>query len=416
MYAGKVVKNSMKEISIDMADSLYKNSNGNIALDDSQVLLKWGFDAFYSHMAYRLIDVDKQTVVLFSAPEATKGFILDGISLNIPMKFSRLEHINASLYRMEVTLDESRYYFDFARNDRVRELINEAVGPAMIRVGTTFIIIAFLLFISVSFVAIRLIVKPASLLTHQIEEIKPEDLEKRIAIIDVPRELLPIANAMNDALERVENSFEQQKRFIADAAHELRTPLTIFLNRLELKIPASSAKNELINDAQYISRIVEQLLDLSRAQNMSDQKITEIKLVDIAKSVCLHLASLAVDKEQDLEFVDNNEASEISVDEGELTVVIKNLLENAIKHSPIGAKIKVSVEGKSLIVEDSGKGVPLVYQNQIFERFWRENQSDRTGSGLGLAITTELLSHYGASIKMSNESVLGGAKFIVSFL
>ena len=67
------------------------------------------------------------------------------------------------------------------------------------------------------------------------------------------------------------------------------------------------------------------------------------------------------------------------------------------------------------MVEDSGKGIPEAFHQQIFARFWRENQSDRKGSGLGLAITKELVSHYNASINVSNDSCLGGAKFAVEF-
>ena len=220
---------------------------------------------------------------------------------------------------------------------------------------------------------------------------------------------------MNDALGRVEKSFDQQNRFIADAAHELRTPLAIFLNRLELKIPDSASKKELVDDAQYISRIVEQLLDLSRAQNMENRRTSSIKLLDTAKSVCSLLAPMAIDRKQDLELSSDDETCILDIDEGELSVIIKNLLENAVKHAPVRAKIKLSVAGKRLTVEDSGEGIPVDIQEKIFERFWRKNQSERTGSGLGLAITKELLSHYNASISVSNDSALGGAKFTIDF-
>ena len=414
-FAEKAVQRTMNSIGRGMANSLFINSAGSIELDDSQDVFKWGFDAFYSNVAYRLLDSSDQTVVLRSAPKGTEGFLFDNIPLNIPLNYSNVDTNNTLLYRMEVTLDKKNYYFDFARSDRAQELVNEAVAPAMMKVGVTIIIIAFLLFLIVSVIAIKLIVKPANLLTRKIEGIKPEDLKKRIEVSDVPKELLPIANAMNDALGRVEESFEQRKRFIADAAHELRTPLTILLNRLELKLPASSSKSELVNDARFISRIVEQLLDLSRAQNMSMNKLSEIKLVDVVKNVCLHLAPLAVSKSQDFELVDNKETDTIHIDEGELTVIVKNLLENAIKHSPDGARIRVTISGNGFIVEDSGNGIHEQYHEQVFERFWRKNQSDRSGSGLGLAITRELLSHYDASIVISKSSSLGGAMFCVHF-
>ncbi|WP_053043004.1 sensor histidine kinase [Thalassomonas actiniarum] len=302
------------------------------------------------------------------------------------------------------------------RGDLLKDLANEAVEATIVDVATGIILVAFLLFLSVGFIAIRFVVEPANALTAKIKKIKPEDLEKRIKVQDVPKELFPIASAMNDALERVENSFEQQKHFITDAAHELRTPLTIFLNRLELKIPPSTAKDKLINDARYISRIVEQLLDLSRAQNMTGQQLSTLILSDVVKNVCSHLAPMAVDKNQALELVDKCDVCTVKADEGELTVIIKNLLENAIKHTPPGAGIRVSISNRAFSVEDSGKGIASEMQEQIFERFWQENQSDRSGSGLGLAITKELLSHYDATISVSTSSTLGGAKFYVKFV
>ncbi len=405
----------MHGLTEEMAASLYVDDLGTIKLDDSEMIMKWGFDALFSNLGYRLIEVDTQNIALLSSPKETQGAIFNNVSLNIPQNYYNIPDSNTSVYRAEITLADKHYYFDVARSDLLAQLANEAVEPSIVDVATTVIIMTFIIFLSVSVIAIRLIIKPSSRLTQQIKHIKPDDLHKRIDVENLPSELSPIANAMNDALDRVESSFEQQKRFITDAAHELRTPLTVLLNRLELKVPSSTIKSELVNDTQFISRIVEQLLDLSRAQNMNIAEVSTIKLSDVAKNVCSHIAPIAIDKNHDLELVAENENSTIDVDEGELTVIVKNLLENAIKHTPRGGKIKVTVSDQSIIVEDSGNGIPEACHQQIFERFWRENQSDRKGSGLGLAITKELASHYNADIQVSNDSSLGGAKFIVRF-
>ncbi|WP_284217913.1 sensor histidine kinase [Agaribacter marinus] len=405
----------MNGLTKEMSESLYIDDSGTIKLDDSELIMKWGFDALFSNLGYRLIEVDTQNTMLMSVPHGKEGSIFNGISLSIPMYFSRVEGSNTSIYRVKVELADKSYYFDAVRSDLLIELANEAVEPTIVDVATTVILMTFIIFLSVSVIAIKLIVKPSSHLTKQIQHIKPEDLHKRIDVENVPNELLPIANAMNDALSRVEESFEQQKRFIADAAHELRTPLTILLNRLELKIPPSPTKSELFDDAHFISRIVEQLLDLSRAQNTSSQHHISIKLSDVVKNVCSHIAPMVIDKNQALELIGENDLSRVNVDEGELTVIVKNLLENAIKHIPEGGRIKTTVSNNSIIVEDSGYGIPKEFHRQIFERFWRENQSNRNGSGLGLAITKELISHYNATITVNNNSSLGGAKFTVEF-
>jgi two-component system sensor histidine kinase QseC len=414
-YAQITIESNMYGLTEQMAASLYIDNSGTIKLDDSEMIMKWGFDALFSNLGYRLIEIDTKNIALLSAPRDTQGAIFNNVSLDIPQKYYNIPNSNTSVYRTEIIIVDKHYYFDVARSDLLAQLANEAVEPSIVDVATTVIIMTFIVFLSVSVIAIKLIVKPSSLLTQQIKHIKPEDLHKRIDVENIPSELLPIANAMNDALDRVEGSFEQQKRFIADAAHELRTPLTILLNRLELKTPSSTIKNELVNDIQFISRIVEQLLDLSRAQNMNIAQVSTFKLSHVVKNVCSYTAPIAIDKNHDLELVVENENSTVDVDEGELTVIIKNLLENAIKHTSAGGKIKVTVSNKLITVEDSGNGIPEVFHQQIFERFWRENQSDRKGSGLGLAITKELVSHYNASIRVSNDSTLGGAKFAVEF-
>lgn len=414
-FATLALQYSMMGLTEEMASRVYKDSHGNIGIDDEDMEMKWGFDALYSNLAYRLVNADSQEIIFLSVPEGTKGYLLNDTTINVPVGYSRFEDRKISFFREEISLEEQTYYFDITHSDLLADLANEGIEAAITDVAVAMMTTAFILFLPVSFIAIRMVVKPANALTKQIDNINPEDLKQRINVQGVPNELLPITHALNDALARVEISFDQQKRFIADAAHELRTPLTILLNRLELKIPDSLAKHELVNDAQFISRIVEQLLDLSRAQNLKQRHVSAINMAEIIKNVCSHLAPMAIDKGQEFELVDKSQSGLINVDEGELTVVVKNLLENAIRHTPIGATISVSIMQNAFSVSDSGKGISDEFQNLIFERFWRENQSDRNGSGLGLAITKELLSHYQASITVSRDAELGGAKFLVEF-
>lgn len=404
----------MAGLADSMADTLYLE-NGKVQLDDSELKLKWGFDALYSNFGYRLVDKQSNEVVLYSAPKNTQGYLFNNVSLNIPTQHSRLDESDMSLYREELMLEGKVYYFDIARNDLIADFANEGIEPAIVDVAIGIIVAAFVMFLVMSVLAIKLVVKPANSLTQQIEMIKPDDLNQRISLDNIPQELIPIVSALNDALDRVEESFAQQKRFISNAAHELRTPLTILLNRLELKFPPSKEKENLILDAQFISRIVEQLLDLSRAQNMEVKRQGAVNLDNIVKNVCLHLAPAAVEKAQQLELAVRGKNVLTSADEGELTVVVKNLIENAIKHSPEQAKIKVTLSDLQLIVEDSGTGIPEQMRENVFERFWRKNQSDRSGSGLGMSITQEILNYYGASVVISDSPELGGALFEVSF-
>lgn len=414
-FAELAVKDSTRGLTHEMASSLSQDTNGHFVFDDSELKLKWGFDALYSNLAYRLVEIESNQAVLYSKPLSTPGYLFNRIEIDIPSGYTWSERRNLSLYRMKLELNNNAYYFDVARSDLLGALANEAVEPAIVDVASWIIGAAFLLFIVVSLLGVKLIVKPANALSKEIEGIKPDDLEKRLDTSNLPRELFPIANAMNQALSRVEKGFALQQRFIADAAHELRTPLAILLNRIELKLPASPQKQALEKDAKFISRIVEQLLDLSRAQSRDDKPIAPIALAQVVKDVCLLLAPLAIDKGQELELEVSDEEKVIAVDEGELAIVVKNLLENAIKHTPQGSKILVSTTPKQITVEDSGPGIPEDAWEHVFERFWRVNQSDRSGSGLGLSITKTILEHYQGDIDVDNQSRLGGARFRVRF-
>ena len=116
-------------------------------------------------------------------------------------------------------------------------------------------------------------------------------------------------------------------------------------------------------------------------------------VVSATKDACELLAPMAIAKEQDLELVVEDENCKAIIEKGELMVILKNLLENAIRHTPAKSKIRLTIATCTFSIEDSGAGIPEQYRELIFERFWRENQSDRNGSGLGLAIIKELLSH-----------------------
>lgn len=401
-------------MSEDMKSSFYLDKSGAVKLDDSQLMLKWGFDALYSNMGYRLIEQETGDEVLRSVDEGVPYALIDNAPRRLETGYNNKERLD--VHRTSLELGGKGYYLDISRSDLLGDLANEAVIPAIRDVAVSAIVLAFFLFIVLNIVAVRLIVKPVESLSRQVAQFRPDHLGARVIMNDVPIELVPISEALNEALDRVEDGFNQQKRFVADAAHELRTPLTILLSRIELSaIEPTTLKQSLLSDTRFMSRIVEQLLDLSRAQNMVDRQMQDVDLVATVKDILSMLVPLAIEKKQDLELKTSAKQEWIKADKGELSVVIKNLIENAIKHTHSGAEILVSVDSNSLAVEDSGEGIAAEIRDRIFDRFWRADQSDRSGSGLGLAITKEILSHFDAKISVTDSDTLGGAKFEAVF-
>jgi len=301
------------------------------------------------------------------------------------------------------------YFLDVARSDLLGELANEAVLPAVQDFWKLAIILCFFLFVVITFTAVRLILKPVKLVCEDVESISPDKLEQRLGLDHVPSELIPIVNALNQALSRVEVGYKQQQQFVADAAHELRTPLSILSNRLELEVPESSSKHQLLIDIGHMSRIVEQLLDLARAQNLPVARSDKADIVAVTKDVCSLLVPLALEKGQHLELETQSIESFATINAGDLSVVEKNLVENAIKHSPDKAHIRVSIMNGRISVEDSGPGILEHCKSDIFKRFFRVNQSNVNGSGLGLSIVEETIVKNGADISVERSDSLGGS-------
>ncbi|WP_282145879.1 sensor histidine kinase [Alteromonas stellipolaris] len=414
-FASLAVEKSFEALTYDIEKALYVDPNGSIKVESADMMLKWGFDALFSNISYRVVLVESNEVSLVSAPKAEGGVLINTIPLSIPVGYSKSNAGEVSIFREVIRLSNQNYYLDLARSDRLGRLVEEAVIPTIVDVSLFAVVVSFILFLTANFVATRLIVKSVKQLSTNVEKIRTDDLSARIKIDKVPSELAPVVVAFNHALDRVEMGFNEQKRFVADAAHELRTPLSILLTRIELYLRDNSIKQKLYSDTQYISRIVEQLLDLSRAQNLSENKIQEVDLVAISKDICGMLAPLALDHHQDLEIKADCKTSLVHADEGELAVIIKNLVENAIMHSSNDAKIRVSISNKYLSVEDSGHGIPKELSSKIFDRFYRIDQSNLTGSGLGLAITRELVSHLDAKLTVDTSQDLGGAHFKLIF-
>jgi signal transduction histidine kinase len=273
-----------------------------------------------------------------------------------------------------------------------------------------------LLFILVSLVSLKLTTTKIKRVSLDANKISPNQLDQRLSIDKIPNEIVPLANAINRALARVEAGFEEQKRFVANAAHELRTPLTIIRTRIELSELPDGLITDLLQDVTYMSRSVEQLLDLSRAQNSSTYLHKPIPIVKPVTDACQLLGPLVLREDKDLELiVTGNNDSVIYGDHGALTVAFKNIIENAIKHGDVNGLIRVEVGDNWISFSDNGPGIDKKNQTLALQAFWRNNQSSNDGSGLGLAIVNEICKAHNAKLTIGRSISLKGAEITIQF-
>jgi signal transduction histidine kinase len=243
---------------------------------------------------------------------------------------------------------------------------------------------------------------------------------------ELARTLEQMLRSLDAARTERETAMKKQREFVADASHELRTPLTSVLANLELLQASLRAPNQdedramvdsALRSSKRMSRLVGDLLLLARADAGRVGKHVPCDLAEIAGNVAVELAPLMGDRELD---IDNQHALPVTGNPDELHRMVLNLLDNASRHTPPGARIELHVRrvGDEAVVEvaDDGPGIPPSLREQIFDRFVRgEGPADTAvgpGSGLGLAIVRAVATSHGGTVEVS-ESAAGGAQFRV---
>ncbi len=240
--------------------------------------------------------------------------------------------------------------------------------------------------------------------------LEPVDLE------EVPEEIKPVIDELNKLFFRLKQGFEREKRFAADAAHELRTPLAalkaqaqVALNTDDMK-EKNQALHKLIASVNRSTHIVQQLLTMNRlvpeAVNIND--LDRVNLVKLTRETLAMLAPSAVEKQIELEFDTDKRIPEIRANATAISILIRNLVDNAIRYSKENGLVKVNVlKAKNEViiqVTDNGPGIPQELRTRVFERFFRVLGNKSPGSGLGLAIVQQICELHGGHVELDTPS------------
>lgn len=266
---------------------------------------------------------------------------------------------------------------------------------------------------------------PVARVRRQVAERQIDELDP-VSETGLPEEIQPLVHELNMLFGRVRYAFEAQKSFVADAAHELRSPLAALklqaqgLQRAGDDATRDVALARLTAGIDRASRLVEQLLVLARHQDSTANGLRPetLALADIVRQSVADVVPAALARRIDIGIVHADETKLRGHPEA-LRILLRNLLDNAVKYAPEGGTVDVEVRadagGVTLRVEDSGPGVPDADRERVLDRFYRVAGSGATGSGLGLAIVKSIAELHGAQLTLDRSERLGGLRVAVHF-
>lgn len=264
------------------------------------------------------------------------------------------------------------------------------------------------------FVLVRRALEPVERIGAKAEAITQHNLSERLPVVHSGDEIERLSVALNHMISRLEDAIHGSKQFVADASHELRTPLTVMRGELEslaqngeLTSDTRETLGSVLEEVERLAEIVESLFALSRLDaGEASAEWHRFDLAELAATTAEQMSLLATDKNVSIE-CESRGAVTVEGDPARLKQVIVNLLDNAIKYTPGGGKVRLSVRGEDgfaiLEVADDGIGIPAEALPHVFKRFYRVDRSrsrEQGGAGLGLAIVRSICSAHGAEVEV----------------
>ncbi len=303
-----------------------------------------------------------------------------------------------------------------ARRQMAGSLALRTVSPMVVMVPLLMLVVWWVVSASLAPVA-RVRRQVAARQADELGELNEEDL---------PDEIRPLVLELNLLFHRVRQAFEAQRNFVADAAHELRSPLAALklqvqgLRRATDDAGRDLAVNRLSAGIDRATRLVEQLLVLARQQSGSavGLKAVPIDLTALARLALADVAVQAMSRQIDLGLVHADQSVVMGQEEA-LRILMRNLLDNAIKYTPVGGTVNLAIhridEQTLLTIDDSGPGIAPEDRKRVLDRFYRVAGADGNGSGLGLAIVKTIADLHQANLSIDHSESLGGLRVTVAF-
>jgi signal transduction histidine kinase len=363
--------------------------------------------------AYAVLD-DGGRVLFSSLKDRSPIFSADPRSSDVAYLETRRGNAAVSGVSLVKEMDGRKVWVQVGEDLAHRDvIIDDIVADFFKRVG--WITLPMLLFLlAIDIVIFRRALRPLLNASEMAKKINPNRTDVRLPPEEIPKEILPLVQAVNQALDRLEAGFRMQREFTADAAHELRTPLTILRSRVDTLADRGASK-ALHQDIEGMARIISQLLDIAELESFSIDPHEKADLRTICAEVAEFAAPLALAKGKNIALSGSDAPVWVNGNPEMLSRAIRNLVENAINYAPPGTTVEIVVEGSGMVrVLDEGPGIKEEERALIFQRFWRRDRRRTGNAGLGLSIVQRIADTHAATISVENRPT-GGANFSLSF-
>ncbi|WP_253381960.1 quorum sensing histidine kinase QseC [unidentified bacterial endosymbiont] len=256
--------------------------------------------------------------------------------------------------------------------------------------------------------------KPLKKLAQTLRARSP-DATDALSTQGVPPEVRPLLDSLNHLFIRTQEMMTRERRFTSDAAHELRSPLAALkvqtdVAQLYLDDPQAQAKAlaQLHTGIDRASRLVDQLLTLSRLDSLDNlDDVEPIVMADLLQSAVMDIWHPAQQAGVDIRLKINAPQAQRAGQQLLLSLMVRNVLDNAIRYSPPGSVVDVTLDARSITVRDNGPGISPAALARVGERFYRPPGQDATGSGLGLSIVKRIAALHGMGVSLGNASAGG---------
>jgi signal transduction histidine kinase len=373
--------------------------------------LSWVYHDFAADLKYRILDASGGVII--SSEDDAVALAPPGQPFDSTLGSFTLTTGGETLHvRTEPMVHGSKtYYIQVAITERLAALARSLVAHLLVSDTLRFALASVVLFTVAVYFTLRKVLMPLRETSAAAARIDAHNISKRLSTRNLPIEFFPVVDAFNLTLDRLEKGYIVQRAFLAGAAHELKTPLALI--RAQIDMEGTTDREVLLHDLDLMARQVNQLLHLAEASETQNYVFEAVDVAAVAEDVVDYLRRLAEAREVYVDIRCAPGIPTLLADRGALFMLLKNLVENAIQHSPISGVVAVTVDTGHVCVHDEGPGIAVGELPKLFTRFWRGPTRRNDGAGLGLSICQEIAAAH--KWDLAARSTGHGAEFTLSF-